>query len=93
MAIIIGCGNLSGLVSSNVYPNSDAPWYRTGHSIILGFLFILVGGSTANCIFLSIANKRREKVGQELREEKLSGLTQDEEDDLADSHPDFRYVL
>lgn len=61
---IVTWGNLNGIMSSNVYRNSDAPWYRLGHSIVLGYVAVcIVGGSIANLIFLSVVN-RRSRVGE-----------------------------
>lgn len=94
LAAVIGWGNLNGLMSSNVYRENDSPWYRLGHCIVLGYIVLgLVGGSIAFYTFLSIGNRRREKGGEGLRKEVLQGLSEEEQEDLADFHPDFRYTL
>lgn len=94
LGTVIAWGNLNGVMSSNIYRTQDAPWYRLGHSVVLGYLTIgLLGGSVANLVFLQIGNRRRERVGLEERDGKLSGLSEEEQHHLADFHPDFRYTL
>jgi len=38
IAMVVGFGNINGAVSSNIYRAKDAPWYRFGHSFMLGYL-------------------------------------------------------
>jgi hypothetical protein len=81
-------------MSSNIYRTQDAPWYRLGHSVVLGYLTIgLLGGSVANLVFLQIGNQRRDRLRQDERDGKLSGLSEEDQHHLADFHPDFRYTL
>ena len=81
-------------MSSNVYRQTDSPYYRQGHLIVLVYLAVgLVGGSILNIICLNIGNKMREAGGEGLRKEILEGLTEEEIEDLVDFHPDFRYTL
>jgi hypothetical protein len=94
LGTVIAWGNLNGVMSSNIYRTQDAPWYRLGHSVVLGYLTIgLLGGSVANLVFLQIGNRRRERVGLDERDGRLSGLSEEEQHHLADFHPDFRYTL
>ena len=61
---------------------------------MLGYLAAgLVGGSILNIIFLNIGNRMREAGGEGLKKDTLKGLTEEEIEDLADFHPDFRYTL
>jgi len=86
--------NINGIMSSNIYRQNDAPWYRLGNSVILGYVSIgVVGGSIVNHILLRIGNRRRDAGGEDLRERELHGLSQEEVENLADFHPDFRYIL
>lgn len=94
LGTVIAWGNLNGVMSSNIYRGQDAPWYRLGHSVVLAYLAVcLLGGSIVNYIFLAIGNKRRENVSVEMRNERLAGLSEEEQHRLADFHPDFRYTL
>lgn len=94
IANFISWANINGIMSSNVYRQNDAPWYRLGNSVILGYVAIgVVGGSIANYIFLSIGNRRRDAAGEYMKEKQLQGLSEEEKENLADFHPDFRYTL
>ncbi len=94
LGTVIAWGNLNGVMSSNIYRTQDAPWYRLGHSVVLGYLTIgLLGGSVANLVFLQIGNQRRDRLRQDERDGKLSGLSEEDQHHLADFHPDFRYTL
>jgi hypothetical protein len=37
LAMVIGFGNLNGVVSSNIYRSKEKPWYRTGVRILSSF--------------------------------------------------------
>jgi hypothetical protein len=94
LGTVIAWGNLNGVMSSNIYRGEDAPWYRLGHSVVLGYLAVcLLGGSIVNYICLWIGNKRRDNVSVEERNARLAGLSEEEQHHLADFHPDFRYTL
>jgi MFS family permease len=57
---VIAWGNLNGVVSSNIYRQKDAPWYRMGHWIVFVYLgFLLFGASVVNYVCLRIANRKR----------------------------------
>jgi hypothetical protein len=94
LGTVIAWGNLNGVMSSNIYRGEDAPWYRLGHSVVLGYLAVcLLGGSIVNYICLWIGNNRRDNVSVEERNARLAGLSEEEQHHLADFHPDFRYTL
>jgi len=94
LGTVIAWGNLNGVMSSNIYRGQDAPWYTLGHSVVLGYLSVgLLFGSILNYIFLAIGNARRARVSDEDRRLKMQGLTQEEQQELADFHPDFKYTL
>src|SRR5271170_840203 len=94
LGTVIAWGNLNGVMSSNIYRSQDAPWYRLGHSVVLGYLAVgLLFGSIINYFFLSIGNRRRMNATDESRSQKLHGLSEEDEQQLADFHPDFRYTL
>jgi len=94
LGTVIAWGNINGVMSSNIYRGQDAPWYTLGHSVVLGYLSVgLLFGSILNYIFLAIGNARRARVSDEDRRLKMQGLTQEEQQELADFHPDFKYTL
>ncbi|OAX39610.1 MFS general substrate transporter [Rhizopogon vinicolor AM-OR11-026] len=38
LAMVIGCGNLQGAISSNVYRANQQPWYPLGHGLVLMYI-------------------------------------------------------
>jgi MFS family permease len=60
LGIVIGWGNLNGVVASNIYPTKDAPNYYRGHGTVLGYLVVfLFGGSVVNTVLLRAENRKR----------------------------------
>lgn len=60
LGIIIGFGNLNGIVSCYIYRSGDAPLYILGHAVVLGYLVIfLLGGSVVQRYFLQRENRIR----------------------------------
>lgn len=82
LGIIIGWGNLNGIVSSNIYIAKDSPRYFPGHGTVLGYmvLFLFVG-SIVQRMLLVRENKKR-MSGQ--RDEWIVGKTAQEIDLLGD---------
>jgi hypothetical protein len=53
-------GNLNGVVASNIYRQADAPGYRPGHGVVLGYLVVfLFAGSIFTTFALRAENKKR----------------------------------
>jgi hypothetical protein len=91
LGIVIGWGNLNGIMSSNIYRSQDAPHYRMGHAVVLGYLTIgLFGGSTLNYLLLKRENEKR-RAGE--RNHWIEGLDRKEIAELGDQRPDFIYTL
>lgn len=91
LGFVIGWGNLNGVVSSNIYQASDAPGYKTGHAIVLGWLIVfLFGGSVLLHLLLRRENKLR-REGK--RDDWVQGLNAQQREDLGDRRPDFVYTL
>ena len=85
----IGWGNLSGVISSNIYFNG--PKYIEGHAIVLAFLAVfLCGGSALMLVLLTVENKKR---AQGLRNGISEGKTEEEIEELGDKNPTFVYML
>jgi len=91
MGFVIGWGNLNGVVSSNIYQAKDAPKYRKGHGVVLGYLIVfLFGGSILQYMLLRNENRKRMAGGRDYRAE---GKTEKEIESLGDTRPDFIYTL
>jgi nitrate/nitrite transporter NarK len=60
LGIIIGWGNLNGVVASNIYRNKDKPRYLPGHGTVIGYMgLFLFGGSIVTHLYLRAENKKR----------------------------------
>lgn len=89
LGIVIGWGNMNGVVSSNVFFHK--PRFYEGHGTIIGYLVLcMFGGSLINYIFLNRENKKR-LAGE--RDHLIEGKTQAEIEDMGDDRPDFIYTL
>lgn len=89
LGLTIGWGNLTGIVSSNIY--FRAPDFVEGHAVVLGFLTVfLVGGSAVMLLGLMRQNRKR-RMGK--RDGVLDGKTEEEVEGLGDLHPGFVYTL
>lgn len=89
LGLVIGWGNLNGIVSSNVYYN--APRYYEGHGSVIGYLFLgIFVGSIIMQLLLMRENKLR-KEGK--RDHWFEGLNEEQKEDLGDKRPDFIYTL
>jgi MFS family permease len=91
LGMVVGWGNLNGVVSSNIYLSRERPRFWTGHSVVLGYqVLFLLGGS----IFMHIAFRRlnaNRKAGK--MDESWSKLSDEEKWIRGDLRPDFIYTL
>ncbi|KAJ5094408.1 hypothetical protein N7456_010269 [Penicillium angulare] len=85
MAIQIGFGTLGGAAASNFYRAQDAPRYRLGHGLVLGFVGLGLISTTSYYFLCRITNSRRERVCHD--------NNQEERFDLGDKALTFRYNL
>ncbi|KAH9880271.1 hypothetical protein IAQ61_000560 [Plenodomus lingam] len=91
VGVVVGWGNLNGVVSSNIYNPAERPHYRTGHGIVLAYMFLFLFGGT---VFMHFALKRENRLRKEgKRDHLLVGKTQEEIiEDLGDMRPNFFYT-
>lgn len=60
IGVVVGLGNLSGIVSSNVFLKSDSPRFQIGLGVVLtSMVLFLLLGSTAMHVLLRIENQKR----------------------------------
>ncbi|KAJ5657483.1 uncharacterized protein N7484_001132 [Penicillium longicatenatum] len=81
-------GNISGVMSPFLYKNSEGPRFVRGNAVTLGlvgFAGVLYG---VMWFCLRLINKRRE---QGLEDDKITGLTEEEIQELGDRNPRFHY--
>jgi len=91
LGIVVGWGNLNGIVSSNIYIKTEAPHFYTGHGVVLAALTVaLLGGTIAMHMLLRIENHKR-RSGE--RDNMHEGKTADQIWVCGDKRPDFIYTL
>ncbi|KAF2800959.1 MFS general substrate transporter [Melanomma pulvis-pyrius CBS 109.77] len=91
VGIVVGWGNMNGVVSSNIYNPHEKPHYRSGHGTVLGYMFFcLFGGSVLMHFMLRRENALR-KSGK--RDHWLEGKDAEEIRMMGDVRPDFIYTL
>jgi len=88
-ALQICLGNLAGAMASNFYRAKDAPQYRLGHSLELGFICV---GILA--VLLLVFNYKRinKKRDRQMAEGAHNGYTPEELSALGDRSMTFRYM-
>jgi len=99
----VGCGNMNGVVSSNIYRAVDAPWFRSGHSVLFGYFCVGFLATIAFRVYLQRQNAKRDRgEGEEI----IDGVTRTEygkdnryesvnvaRQEKGDMWSGFRYVL
>ncbi|RMY38565.1 hypothetical protein D0866_02513 [Hortaea werneckii] len=91
IGIVVGWGNLNGVVSSNIYIKGEKPKYYTGHGTVLAYLVVcLLGGTIFMYTMLRAENKRR-LSGK--RDNMHAGKSADDIWVAGDNRPDFIYTL
>ena len=91
VGMVVGWGNLNGVVSSNIYITDQKPRYWTGHGVVLAYQIIfLLGGS----VFMHIALRRENSARRSgKRDRMLDGLSEEEKWIKGDNRPEFIYTL
>ncbi|KAK4238961.1 major facilitator superfamily domain-containing protein [Achaetomium macrosporum] len=89
MALQIGVGNLGGAMASNFYRAKDAPRYRLGHGLELGFIG---AGVIAALVLLAGYSAENRKRARRIDEGALDSYTPEELSDQGDKALTFRYV-
>lgn len=90
MAFQIGLGNFSGVFASNFYRTQDAPYYKLGHGLGIGFAgmgILVTGAVAASYVFI---NKKRLR---EIAEGKYDDVPPEELMAMGDKSPYFVYRL
>ncbi|KAI0603277.1 MFS general substrate transporter [Biscogniauxia sp. FL1348] len=82
----IGFGNIGGIIATYAFVDSDAPEFRNGYSICLGFTCLSAFASTLYLISIYLENRKRDKAATNV------GLSDYEKTELGDLNPEFRYM-
>jgi len=85
-AMTVGFGNLGGIVASNVFFTEEAPLYKTGYGVGLGFLWVCGVGCVVLFLGVIWENGKRDRGERDWR------LQGEDVDNLGDDHPSFRFA-
>ncbi|KAL5318126.1 hypothetical protein ACEPPN_015231 [Leptodophora sp. 'Broadleaf-Isolate-01'] len=88
-AYVVSIANLGGLIATWTYLLPDAPKYIKGHWINLGAAILCCSLLAIATVYLRWENRQR-ALGK--RAWRLEGLSEDEQNSLGHSHPDFRFT-
>jgi len=87
-ALIVALGGVAGFTTSYVFPATDAPRYLTGLGLYCGAFCAIIVISIFLRFYFGAQNRFKDEHPRD-----VSFLSEAEQLDLADKHPDFRYVL
>ncbi|PBK77367.1 MFS general substrate transporter [Armillaria solidipes] len=90
MGMLMGIGNCSGLIGSNIYLTSESPKYQTGYGVSLALAVMGITCAIVLKIIYARENKSRdlltvEDIARDWDDKKLA--------DAADRSPYFRYII
>uniref|UniRef100_A0A1D1ZAS2 Putative transporter C11D3.18C n=1 Tax=Anthurium amnicola TaxID=1678845 RepID=A0A1D1ZAS2_9ARAE len=88
-AMVMMCGNLGGIIASQIYRQKDFPHYIFGHSFAMGSLACATFIAILQYIIYKTLNKRKKENPKSF----LEGKSEEEIKNLGDLHPDFIYNL
>lgn len=91
IGIVVGWGNLNGVMSSNIYRAQWAPNFRPSHGIVLAYLTLFLTVGTLVTHFMLVAENKKRRAGK--RDYLLEGKSKEELRMLGDLRPDFLYVV
>lgn len=84
---MIGLGNGGGLIASNIFITTQAPYYRVGYGVSLA---LLLNTGLFATIFLFLLKRENKKRDAGLRDERLNAP---DADNMGDDHPSFRFSM
>ena len=90
MGIQISVGNLAGAMASNFYRSEDAPTYKLGHGLEIGFVFF---GTIAALVQVASYKRINAKRADQLARNEHNGYTPEELSNLGDKAMTFKYTL
>ncbi|KAK7753359.1 hypothetical protein SLS62_004649 [Diatrype stigma] len=86
----ISIGNSAGIVAPFLYPNKDAPTYRTGYAVAIAAAFVSLSVSALLSCYYARVNRARAR-GEE--DWKVEGKTEAEIAEMGDGSPRYVYVI
>jgi predicted MFS family arabinose efflux permease len=90
IALVIGVGNIGGIVGSFIFLSSESPRYQTGWGTCLGFIVLGIVAACSLEVGYTVINKKRGKLD---RDEILAKYDEAELHRMGDRSPLFKYTL
>jgi MFS family permease len=88
MAMQIGLGNSGGIIASNIFITDQAPYYPVGFGVSLGLVWVCGAAAVGMLLLLRSENAAR-NLG---KRDDILGLPKDEQENMGDDHPSFRFT-
>ncbi|KAJ7433827.1 MFS general substrate transporter [Mycena galericulata] len=87
--------NAGGFIATNIYTTDQAPTYKRGHSIVLGFLLLAWALTAVNVWYCMRENRARAEGRRQANIAAYEELwsTGKTRAPIGDRHPDFRFTL
>lgn len=82
----VGFGNIGGIIATYSFLAKDAPEYKPGYSICIGFICLSAASCCAYAALITWENRRRARTVR-------ANLSDYEKTELGDLNPEFRYML
>ncbi|MCJ1308873.1 hypothetical protein MMC25_002528 [Agyrium rufum] len=83
----VGFGNIGGIIATYAFVAKDAPEYKRGYGICVGFVCLSAVSCVAYWVSCAWQNRKRDRMPRDL------GLTEYEKTEKGDLSPDYRYQL
>ncbi|KAK7948855.1 uncharacterized protein PG986_009741 [Apiospora aurea] len=91
LGMVVGFGNLNGVVSSNIYLTREAPRFWTGHGVVLGYQVVALLGGTV-VMHAALRKMNRDRTAGRM-DAKWAAMGEEERWAMGDIRPDFKYTL
>jgi MFS family permease len=85
--------NAGGILSTWIYPKTDAPRYAFAAKLNLSFCVLTVALLATNLTWLKFLNRRKETHRDHLMKDVVHLPLKDQREALGDHHPDYKYTL
>ncbi|TVY33863.1 MFS transporter [Lachnellula occidentalis] len=83
----VGFGNIGGIIATYAFLQKDAPYYKRGYAISLGFLCFGAASCLVYACAVSWENRKRDRMTVDV------GLSDYEKTEMGDMNPEYRYLL
>ena len=83
----VGFGNIGGIIATYAFLVKDAPLYKRGYGICIGFICLSAASCVVYFVSVLVQNRNRDRAPRDLN------LTEFEKTERGDMSPDYRYLI